>query len=144
MSDPLSVAASVVGLLTMAAQISKTISDVAKRARDAPRECESIRLEVEDIRNVLSQLRLFVLGTSRPSRSRTSLIMVDQVVAILSASVATFTELDEFVNRLVTDQKMDLLDRLRWVSKEKQLAELLNKLQAHKSSLTLMLTILTW
>jgi hypothetical protein len=144
MADPLSVAASVVGLLTAAAQISRTLYDITKRAKKAPKECKDARMEVDDIRNILSQLQLFVLGAAKASRSRSSLILVEQVVTTLAATVTTFSELDVFVETLESDERMGLMDRLRWVSKEKALNELIQKLQLHKSSMGLMLTILTW
>jgi hypothetical protein len=54
MADPISVAASVVGLLTAAAQISQTLYSVTRRVKKAPKECKPVRAEVDDIRNILS------------------------------------------------------------------------------------------
>ncbi|KAG8670537.1 GTPase activating protein (GAP) for Rho1p [Fusarium poae] len=141
MADPLSVAASVVGLLTAAAQVSKIIANVANKARHAPEECRRIKSEVDDIRNVLVTLQLFILNPRQASRSRTSLIMVEQVVATLAACVTTFSELDTFVTVLEND--VGILDRLRWASKSKDIQGILVRLESHKSSLTLILTILT-
>lgn len=143
MADPLSTAASVVGLLTAAAQISKILANVIDKARHAPEECARIKSEVDDIRNVLVTLQLYIVGTRRAARSRTSLIMVEQVVATLAACVTTFSELDTFATALQNDADMKILDRLRWASKDKDIKAVLVRLESHKSSLTLMLTILT-
>ncbi|KAH7268879.1 Rho GTPase activation protein [Fusarium solani] len=143
MADPLSTAASVVGLLTAAAQISKILANVIDKARHAPKECSRIKSEVDDIRNVLVTLQLYIVGTRRAARSRTSLIMVEQVVATLAACVTTFSELDAFATALQNDADMKILDRLRWASKDKDIKAVLVRLESHKSSLTLMLTILT-
>ncbi|KAF5010818.1 hypothetical protein FDECE_3027 [Fusarium decemcellulare] len=143
MADPLSTAASVVGLLTAAAQISKILANVIDKARHAPDECSRIKSEVDDIQNVLTTLQLYIVGTRRAARSRTSLIMVEQVVATLAACVTTFSELDTFVMALQNDADMKILDRLRWASKDKEIKAVLVRLESHKSSLTLMLTILT-
>src|SRR5436853_414875 len=86
----------------------------------------------------------FVLGASKASRSRASLILVEQVVTTLSACVLTFSELDVFVQALDSEQKMGILDRMKWIIKSNALKELLERLQQHKLSLNLMLTILTW
>ncbi|KAL6914828.1 hypothetical protein FSST1_012588 [Fusarium sambucinum] len=142
MADPLSVAASVVGLLTAAAQVSKIVANVISKARHAPEECGRIKSEVDDIRNVLVTLQVFILNPRQALRSRTSLIMVEQVVATLAACVTTFSELDTFVTALENDTTV--LDRLRWASKSKDIHGILVRLESHKSSLTLMLTILTW
>ncbi|KAH7201365.1 hypothetical protein DER44DRAFT_900043 [Fusarium oxysporum] len=143
MADPLSIAASVVGLLTAAAQVSKIIANVIQKARHAPEECGRIKAEVDDIRNVLVTLQLFIIGPQprQDSRSRTSLIMVEQVVATLAACVTTFSELDTFATAL--ENETSFLDRMRWASKDKELHAILVRLESHKSSLTLMLTILT-
>ncbi|UPK92546.1 hypothetical protein LCI18_003481 [Fusarium solani-melongenae] len=100
MADPLSTAASVVGLLTAA-------------ARHAPKDCSRIKSEVDDIRNVLVTLQLYIVGTRRAARSRTSLIMVEQVVATLAACVTTFSELNTFATALQNDADMKSLDILR-------------------------------
>jgi len=144
MADPLSVAASVVGLITAAAQVSQVLTDVISKARHAPDTCRHVRNEVDDIRGVLAQLQLFITGVSMASRSRTSLIMVDQVVVTLAACVTTFSELDAFATSLQSTIEMTIFDRLHWVSKEKDIKNMLAKLESHKLSLTLMVTILTW
>ncbi|TLD26935.1 hypothetical protein PspLS_05195 [Pyricularia sp. CBS 133598] len=143
MADPLSVAASVVGLITAAAQVSQVLTEVISKARSAPDECHKARNNVNDISGILGQLQLFLNGVSRAPRSRTSLIMVDHVVVTLAACVTTFSELDALAASLQSDVEMSMLDRLRWVSKEKQINNVLVRLESHKSSLTLMLTILT-
>lgn len=79
MADPLSVAASVVGLLTAAAQVSLMLQGIIKNAKSAPAECNRIKNDVDDIQNVLGQLQAFLVGTRVAPRSRRVLIMVDQV-----------------------------------------------------------------
>jgi hypothetical protein len=144
MADPLSVAASVVGLLTVARRAAHVFADARKKIKNAPKICELTRIEVEDIRNVLSQLQVFILGTARPSVSRTSLIMVEHVVVTLAACVTTFSELDEFVELLDGVESGGAFDRFRWVAKEKQLGDILARLQLRKTSLSLILSILIW
>lgn len=144
MADPLSIAASVVGLITAAAQITQILSTVISQAKNAPKSCTQIVREVNDISSVLSQLQRFINGTSRASSSRTSLILLEQIVATLGSCVITFSELDVFVESLSSDARMGVLERLRWVSKADDVKDTLARLQNHKSSLTLMLTILTW
>ena len=144
MADPLSVAASVLGLATVAVQVSTTIGNIINRARKAPKEISAVKLEVDTIHTILEQLQGFVLGTASASRSRTSLILINQMVAIISACVITFSELDAFTESLQSGDNMDLMDRFRWMSKSKDLSEILTNLQMHKNSLNLMVMILTW
>lgn len=144
MADPLSVAASVVGLLTAAAQITVTLTGIVQGVKNAPRECQQACAEIHDIQRILKQLQSFLLGISTASRSRTSLILVEQVLVTLTSCVTTFSDVDTFVESLDADNNMGLLDRLRWIRKAEDLAEIIKRLQMHKMSLSVMLTILTW
>jgi hypothetical protein len=142
--DPLSVAMAIIGLLQAADQISSTLQPLIKKAAHAPREIEEMKSSVDGIRTVLSQLQLMLIGKSQVGRNRTSLILVEQIVITLSACVTTFSDLDVFVETLGTDANMGLLDRLRWATKASTIQEHMQKLEVHKSTLTLMMTILTW
>lgn len=126
MSDPLSVLAGVVGLLATAAQVSLTLTEIAKKARNAPRECQKIRTDVEDIRNVLIQLHLYTTGTKQAPRSNRALIMVDQVAATFASCVLTSDELKVFVEGLGGESDMGMLDRLRWITKKNDLEDYQN------------------
>ena len=143
MADSLSIAASIVGLLTAALQVSQVLNDTIKKARHAPDDCKRLKGEVDEIRNMLGQLQLFILRVNHASRSRTSLLMVDQVVAILSSCVLTFSDLQVFAEGLQSEAAMGILERVRWMSKETELKAMLSRLDKHKSSLSLMLIILT-
>jgi len=142
--DPLSIAAAVAGIVSGAINASTTLGNIIQKSHNAPKECKDVKREVDNIGQVLTQLQVFVLGASKASRSRTSLILVEQVVTTLSACVLTFSELDVFVQGLDSEQKMGILDRMKWIIKSNALKELLERLQQHKISLNLMLTILTW
>lgn len=142
--EPLSVAMSIVGLLKAADQISSTLTPIIKKTLNAPKEIKEMKTSVNTIRTVLCQLQLMLLGQSQVNRHRTSWIMVDQIVVTLSACVTTFSDLDVFVETLGSDAKMGLLDRVRWVTKTSTIREHLDKLEVHKSTLTLIMTILTW
>ena len=142
--DPLSITMAIIGLLTAADQISSTFQPLIKKAANAPKEIKEMKSSVDGIRTVLSQLQLTLIGKSQVGRHRTSLILVEQIVITLSACVTIFSDLDVFVEALSTDANMGLLDRLRWATKTSTIQEHMQKLEVHKSTLTLMMTILTW
>ena len=142
MSEPLSVAAGVVGLLAAAAQVSLILTDIVSKTRHAPRECQRTRTDVENIRNVLVQLQLYTTGAKQAPRSNRALIMVDQVAATLASCILTFDELKMFVEGLQRESSIGILDRLRWVTKKSDFEDYQSRLEIHKSSLTLMLSIL--
>jgi hypothetical protein len=141
--DPLSVTMAIIGLLKAADQISSALQPLIKKAANAPKEIKEMKSSVDGIKTVLSQLQLMLIGKSQVDRNRTSLILVEQIVITLSACVTTFSDLDVFVETLGTDAKMGLLDRLRWATKTSTIQEHMQKLEVHKTTLTLM-TILTW
>lgn len=142
--EPLSVAMAIIGLLHAAKQISDVLQPLINKAANAPKEINEMISSVDGIRTVLSQLHLMLIRKSHVGQNRTSLILVEQIVVTISASVTTFSDLVIFVETLGTDANLGLLDRLRWATKTSTIQEHMRKLEVHKSTLTLMMTILTW
>jgi hypothetical protein len=142
--DPLSVSMAIVGLLTAAQRVSTSISTLVLKSKDAPKEIKDVKLTVDTIKAVLLQLQMMLLGRINVNQQRTSLILVDQIVITLSACVSSFSDLDVFIEALGSDESLGLLDRMWWATKASTIKEHMQKLETHKSSLTLMMTILTW
>ncbi|KAH7309930.1 Rho GTPase activation protein [Rhexocercosporidium sp. MPI-PUGE-AT-0058] len=141
--DPLSVTMAIVGLLTASQKISSALGNLVSKGKSAPKEIQNVKSTVDTMRSVLLQLQMLLLGRAKVDRKRTSLILVEQIVITLSACVATFSDLDVFVGTLASDAKLGIMDRIRWATKTATIKEHLQKLEMHKSSLTLMMTILT-
>ena len=142
--DPLSVSASLVGLITAAAQVTKLLTGLVQDAKEAPDSCRSILREVSGISICLQQLQGFLIGAQEAPRSHTSLILVEQALVILADCVLTFSDLEQSLESLKIENSMGVLDRLKWVRKEPLINRLFSKLQASKASLNLILTTLTW
>lgn len=141
MSDPLSIAAGVVGVITAAAQISLLLTKFTKSTIAAPQQARVVITEVSDIHVILSQLQSYLLGLESPNSSRTSLLKVEKVVTVVSGCVLTFSELERLLDELKTEG-MDVLDSLKWARKETAILGLIQRLQYHKASLSLILNIL--
>ncbi|KAF8246608.1 hypothetical protein K440DRAFT_631159, partial [Wilcoxina mikolae CBS 423.85] len=140
MMDPLSVAASIAGLASAAAQITTTLSSLA----DAPRLARSVVGETKALTVIFSQLNGFLRGTMYPKRERMSMTTVEQFVAILTHCVLTFAELEEELDGLGFEDHSDgmkMWDRVRWAAKQDTLREILADLQQQKSSLNLLIGI---
>lgn len=140
MSDPLSIAAGIVGVITAAAQMSVLLTKFTKSTIAAPQQAQVVLTEVSDIRGILSHLQTFLLGSDSPNRSRTSLLKVEKVVTIVGGCVHTFSELERLLDELKTED-LDVLDRLKWARKEPVIVSLIDRLQNHKASLSLVLNI---
>ncbi|KAL8854179.1 MAG: hypothetical protein Q9221_001102 [Calogaya cf. arnoldii] len=145
MAEPLSLAAGVIGVLTAAAQISTLVVQFAVSSKGAPKSARTVLIEVNGISSILSHLRLFLSGDETFDQSRTQLLHVDQVLAIITGCVTTFSELEQLLDRLSVTEKanrMAALDRAKWARKEKTVSNLIQRLQNHKASLSLILNVL--
>lgn len=142
--DPLSVSASVVGLLAAAAKLSSSLILFTKNAKAAPKQAQSVLIEVNDISGILHYVHSFLIGRVAASKSRASMLLVEQVLVTLTGCVLTFSDLEEILTELKIDGTMYTLDRINWARKESKIAGIISRLQNHKSSLNLMLTILQW
>lgn len=100
MSDPLSVAAAVMGIVAAAVQVSKVLIDFSNGMHDAPRQATVVHEKMNSIHVIMSQLQPFVLGLRTPDQSRSCLIQVDAVIAILTGCIATFSELKQVLASL--------------------------------------------
>lgn len=138
------VAASVVGLLAAGAQVSSVLQQFMSSTSNAPSLAQSLNQEIGDFRIVLSKLERIVRGSVPLNKSRGSMIDTDHLAFTLAGCVCTFSQLEKEVDRVKSSGKMELLDRIRWARNENTLLYIVQRLQSHKLSLTLILTILTW
>lgn len=141
--DPISVSASIAGLITAAVQVSALLKRLVDSVQGAPQSAQNVLIEVNGIGLCLNQLQEYILGTQSVSRSRTSFIMIEQVVVVLTDCVTIFSELEQILATLQLDA-MKVIDKLKWSTKEASILQLLARLQTSKTSLSLMLTTLTW
>ena len=142
--DPLSVAASIVGLVVAAQQVSKLLQTLVDSVDGSPSSAREVLAEVNDIHICLEQLQSLILGRRELPRSRKALIMVEQLVVVLTSCVSIFSELEQTIEMVKIDQPLRVVDRLKWMSKESVITRILLRLQASKASLNLMLTTMTW
>jgi hypothetical protein len=87
--DPLSIIASITGILTAAANISSILG----RVRDAPESISDVLTEVNHIKIVITALQKFLDKTHRFAPQRAALIQLDDIVIILTQTVLVFSEL---------------------------------------------------
>jgi hypothetical protein len=142
--DPLSVMASVVGLMTAASNVSSVLLAVKSSMKDAPQMVNHVLSEVKEVEISLSAIQKFLMGITSAPRRRIALIQLDQLIATLTEAVLTFSELEAMVTPLVSKSNAPTLERLRWALKEDKVSSIMQRLQRHKSSLSLMLNIVQW
>ena len=144
MPEPLSVATSIVGLITAGAKITMTLYTLGTSIQDAPKLTQAAAEELTNITIVLQQLQTYVLGKAQASIHRLNLITVEHITATLTSCVVTYSELDLVLKSLHVDTGLRAWDRGKWYLKKDQVMEIVQRLQNHKATLALMLNILQW
>ena len=142
--DGISVAASIVGLLSAAVTISKTLNDFIARVKEAPKLATTVLCEVADTSTCLRQVQSLLLRADTSRASNRSFLMVEDLIVVLSNCVLVFSELEKLVDDLKPEQSIRASDILRWTMKEKTVAALLFRLHTSKTSLNLMISALTF
>jgi len=137
--DPLSIAASVTGLVLFSAKVVGFLSEV----RDAPTVAGDLLAEVQAMHLIFEQLRNFVHRFADHEKQCVSRIDIDGLVTILTGCVCTFSEIDGLLENC--DRKrpqLSLWDRAKWATKTNDITRVVGKLQSYKSSLTLLFVML--
>ncbi|KAL8303112.1 hypothetical protein RB597_005263 [Gaeumannomyces tritici] len=151
MADPLSIAASVAGLLGVGVKLVEIMSPIVNNA-DAPPLCRAVLTELCNIQAILRQFKdLFgdhlTSGVGAAPPERRELVPFEHLAAALIGCVLTKAELETLVDDLglVYSERgvSGIFDRARWMRKEKAIARLLVRLQDHKGSLSCMLSVIT-
>ncbi|MCJ1260374.1 hypothetical protein MMC22_000234 [Lobaria immixta] len=117
MSDPLSIAAGVIGIITAATQISSLLIDFTRQTRAAPRQAAIVLTEITDTSGVLLHLQSLLLDAEAGDQSQRCFLQIDHVVTIITGCVATFSELEELLDGLKTD-RMNVLDCFKTTMQE--------------------------
>ena len=141
--DPLSVIASITGILTAAYKISSAASALISSWKDAPSSLHSIVSEMAALSACLAQLRPFLSRRQIAPKSRMTAISVEQIVIIASSCVLAVSELQETLDSLEPEKPLSKKVKIRWSSYEKKINMLRSRVQASASSLNLVLTVLT-
>jgi len=128
MADLISIKMAVVGLLQVSSQMSTLLSIFINAVRDAPKQAKLVLTEVDETRAVLSHLQTFLLRMETVDLFRRTLVQIDEMVAILSGCVATFSELEATLDILLS-RRTDFWDNLKWTRNESKIAGLIERIQ---------------
>ena len=141
--DPLSVIASVTGILTAAFKISNTASALISAWKNAPNSLHNLISEMAALSACLAQLMPFLSRREIAPKSRMAAISVEQIIIIASSCVLAVSELQRLLDSIGLEKPLSKRVKLRWSSYEKKINTLLSRVQASASSLNLVLTTLT-
>lgn len=142
--DPLSVAASVAGLISLAGQLVPALYNLGSTLKDANADAQAAASEIAGMSIVLQGLQAYIMGRSRASPQRLQLITVEHITASLTACVITYSELDVVLKALHVESGLRVWDRAVWFLKQEKVDDLIRRIQNHKLTFTCMLNILQW
>jgi hypothetical protein len=137
--DPLSVTASIAGILTAATQVATLLGKI----KDAPKSISDVLTEVDDIKLIFSAFQEFIKKATKMRGGRSAMIQIDDIVVMLTRTVLVFSELETLVSPL-SKENNSYLNRVTWMRVEPGVIRLVNQLQRQKTSLTLLLQIIQW
>ncbi|RFN55230.1 hypothetical protein FIE12Z_483 [Fusarium flagelliforme] len=146
MADPLSIAASIAGLISITVEAGKFLSPYVSAAKETPQVAAHVFSEIQSTQVILQGLQSLTTNFASVKAQHAALIGVNQVVTILTDGVLLFSELQSELKSLPAkdeaDEKIPIWARLQWARKEGSLNALILRLQSFKSSMTLVLMIL--
>jgi hypothetical protein len=140
--DPLSITTAVVGLLKVVPPIAFALKGFISAVKDAPHQAQVVLQEATDIEFIISQLQPFLHHHNAAAHERSMYISVDQVILTLTGAVLSFSELQGLLSEIKTSDDQGFFDRVRWTRKEKDIGDVVVRLQNHKASLACMLHIM--
>jgi hypothetical protein len=141
--DPLSVTASIVGLLGAAGKVIEILGPILGAIKDIKKVASTVYSELVNLKIILSALQKWLDDLNYAPRARMALIQIDQLVAVLTDGVILLSELEAIVQPL--GEFRDVIRcRIQWSRREAGLQANLSRLQIFKSSISLMLNIIQW
>ncbi|SPJ79434.1 uncharacterized protein FTOL_07825 [Fusarium torulosum] len=130
--DPLSIIASIAGIATAGVQLSKTLFHLTRTYRNAPREIQSMAIEMSGLTVTLEHLR-DILTTGH---AYTKPLFFEGVRNVIKNIQSTQQEIQNLAKK-VDDQP--IFARFKWYKSTR----LLSDIDKHKVTLTLQITILS-
>lgn len=137
MADPLSIAASIAGLLAAAGKVYTVVSAFIDSTANAPQSAADTLAAVGEFKLALSSVQSMMNILDDLSASRKVMISLENIAIIMTSAVLTLSKLESLVCQID-----GFRGRLRWVWKEKRVLNLLPRLESQKSSLTLIVGVL--
>jgi len=157
MGDPLSIAASVAGLITISAQIVGMAKEVFGKVKDAPETMMRVRGEVESMQPIFHQVQLLLNGADTGlNQWNLTMIPVHNLMATLTGCVIVYSKLEKMMSEVcgfsdpttaaaLWKRAGVIADRVKWrLWRHEEAMCIIEDLQRQKLSLNLMLTIITW
>lgn len=139
--DPLSVAASVAGLVALTLEVSRRVGSFYQAAKEAPNRIRDVQEELSLIHSVLQQLNSLLQSAEMKTSSFALSSVLTKPLTSCAGSV-------ESISAKLQRPKQGSLSRakeaFRWPFNEKDIVQILETLRRHTSTFQFSLTIEGW
>jgi cell division control protein 24 len=141
--EPLSITTSIAGLLKASDTVLARLDPILKSRRGAEKIISPLHSELVGSKAVLAALQVLTqaVGSSRPQRLR--MVAVDDLLAILTAGVLTFSELEAGISALaISEGETGVAATIQWLWRKREFEIFLSRVISFKESIRLLVTIL--
>ncbi|KAK3624597.1 hypothetical protein LTR56_020944 [Elasticomyces elasticus] len=135
MPEPITIATAVASLVTTGFKTGYELSEFISKVKDAPKEIERTRDELAAVNNGLCQLRALL---DNPKTAPTLKSSRKEIESVLESCKGTFEELAKEAYKLSTG----VWRKVGWVTSGGKIRQLCTRIESHKASLNLLLSIL--
>jgi hypothetical protein len=139
-------AASIASLLDVTFKIAIGLNNIITSFKEAPKEVKTAISSITQMRIVLVSVQALLVDLEQIQPSRKSMIELDHLVIVLTQSTISFlalqTVLDPFSRKKVIGPGAQIEFTLRWMRAKNKVANLLEDLERHKASFSLLLAVL--
>ena len=154
MTDPLSIAASIAGLWTVAEKILTMGQELCSTVKGAPDSIRAVIEEMQQMHYIFGQAHRLISGNSiRPAHDRLVMISIYDFQQTLRSCVLTCDRLNQKLSEVLgigspnppslPNRLVPARERVTWALwRESEASVILAELQRHKLTLNLMLNIL--
>ena len=152
--EPLTITAAVTGLLGATVSVYNKLDFLRVGVRDVPQEIHILLTETHEMQSAVVSLQGMVRTATELPKHRTSLISLDYLVATITETIMTISQLDSFLEplknvhtpayALVKDNILPLRDRIKVMVENAKTANLVRRMQRNKASLSPMFNIIRW
>ena len=139
MADPLSVSASIAGLMTMTDAVFSRMFKYVKAVKAAPDEVSSLTLALGSLSGILHHLGL--VATQFEGEPFDTAIQVNHVHSCVQTIERVEKILDKYHSSPAGPQRLDKMKRLKWPFSVSEAKNLCVEIEQHKATLSLALNV---
>ena len=139
--DPLSVAASVAGLVSLTLDMSLAVSHYYKAVKDASKSIEKIQQELSLMHSTLQQLEDLLRG---PHMSKSSFAQSSVLTTAVNSCIQTIRDISAELASPKPDRLSRTYEALKWPFSEKEVQKRLEALRRFTSTFQFSLNVEGW